>query len=447
MINNEDKQKHTDGRSSSKRKRRPSYYIGIWCRRLFHVYARELVLIVRDKGLLLFFTFLPLVYPVIYSLIYNPEVVRKVEMIVVDNDRSQLSRETVRQLGACEQAWVRGYAANLTEAREAMNRGECFGILEIPEGFGRKIERGETGNAVMYCDMSLLLRYKALLMACTNVMENMGAQLMAANINRMAPLAGTISDGNLMPINNASLGNIKSGFDSFIMPAILMLIFQQCTILVIGMAGGAKHENPQFLHYNPDNMTRSTVGTMIAQSLAYITIMFIPTVFLIHYVPMMFKFPMAGNFLEELAFLLPFSLASIGVGFVFQSVVTERESVFVSWVVTSLFFLMISGIIWPRYDMPAFWRGLGAICPSTWAVEGFVKMNSDGARLWQVNAEYINLWIQAAGWWAVAWCCQRWIVHPEIQKSINMRNSIAKVLKNSEQELPDPTDNEKQDEA
>ena len=96
----------------------------------------------HDKGLLLFFGFLPFVYPVLYSLIYNPEVVREVEMIVVDHDRTPLSREMVRKIDACEQAWVMGYATDLAEAREAMNRGDCYAILEIPEGFERKVGRG-----------------------------------------------------------------------------------------------------------------------------------------------------------------------------------------------------------------------------------------------------------------------------------------------------------------
>lgn len=411
--NKENRKRHWDG-------------FRAWVRRLFHVYTREFVLTVHDGGLLLFFIFLPFAYPVIYSLIYNPEVVREVPLIVVDHDRTPMSRKTVRMLDACEQAWVRGYSPNLTEAREAMNRGECYAILEIPEGFERKIGRQETGNAVMYCEMSLLLRYKALLVASTNVMEEMGAELMTESINRIAPLAGTITDGNLLPINNASLGNIKSGFDSFIMPIVIMLILQQCIVLVVGMAGGAKHENPRLVHYNPDNITKSTLGTMIGQALCYITILFLPVIFMIHYVPLIFRFPMAGDLLQILAFLLPMALASIGMGFVFQAVVTERESVFVSWVVTSLLFLLISGAIWPRYDMPAFWRGLGAIFPGTWGVEGFIKMNGNGARLWQVSSEYINLWILAAGWWLAGWCCQKWIVHPEIMRMQNIRESVSR---------------------
>ena len=87
---------------------------------------------------------------------------------------------------------------------------------------------------------------------------------------------------------------------------------------------------------------------------------------------------------------------------------------FVSWVVTSLIFLLLSGLIWPRYDMYGVWKAMSDICPATWAVEGFVKMNSNGAALWQVRHEYLMLWLNAAGWLTAGYCAQRWCVLPAI---------------------------------
>ena len=72
----------------------------------------EFTVAIHDPGIVLFFLFLPLAYPVIYSLIYNPEVVRNVPMVVIDNDRSAESRKLVRMLDATEEVWVRGYAAD-----------------------------------------------------------------------------------------------------------------------------------------------------------------------------------------------------------------------------------------------------------------------------------------------------------------------------------------------
>lgn len=63
------------------------------------------------------------------------------------------------------------------------------------------------------------------------------------------------------------------------------------------------------------------------------------------------------------------------------------------FVFTSLLFLFISGITWPRYAMPEIWKIIGAIIPSTWGIEGFVRMNTTGASISDVHDAFINLWI------------------------------------------------------
>lgn len=380
----------------------------------FMVYCREFKLAFHDQGIILFFFFLPLAYPIIYSLIYNPELVKEVEMVVIDSDRTALSRKLTRMVDACDEARVIGYAADLPEARRALNEHKAYAILEIPEGFAKKVGRGETGNTVLYSDMSLLIRYRGFLIATTNVMQEIGGELLSKDIDETIPLATTVIDGDLLPINDISLGNIRSGFDSFIMPGVLILILHQCLVLAIGMAGGAKRENPRLVGYNPVNIAPSVFSTMLAQTLCYITIIGVPMIFLIHYVPLIFRFPMAGNLLQEIAFLMPMVLGACGLGYTYQALVQEREEVFVSWVFTSVMLLFLSGLIWPIYAMPPFWKVLANIFPSTWGVEGYIKMSSNGSTLAQVSPEYIHLWILAAGWWIVGWAVRKWIVRPQI---------------------------------
>ncbi len=69
-------------------------------------YIKELKLITHDVGIILFLAVLPLAYPIIYSLIYNPELVRDVKMIVVDHDRTAMSRDLVRNLDATQEIRV-----------------------------------------------------------------------------------------------------------------------------------------------------------------------------------------------------------------------------------------------------------------------------------------------------------------------------------------------------
>lgn len=382
----------------------------------YHAYLREFSLVMHDGGMILFFTFLPLAYPVVYSLIYNPELVREVPMVVVDHDRTSVSRELVRNIDACQEAWVVGYASDLDEAKRAINEHKVYGILEIPEGFQRKTGIGETANAVMYCEMSLLLRYRGFLVATTNVAQEMGAEIQAAKINEVAPLAATVAQGDLMPIDNVSLGNIRNGFDSFIMPGVVVLILHQCIVLACGMAGGAKRERISRIGYNPYDDQPSVAASMFGQMLCYFTIVFLPSIWLFHYVPMIFAFPQAGNLLEIMAYLLPMVIGAMALGFILQAVVYERETVFVLWVVTSVAFLFLSGLTWPRYAMSGFWRFISDILPATWGVEGFIKMNTNGSSLSQLHDEYLTEWILAAFYMTCAYLVQRFVMRPYIFK-------------------------------
>lgn len=385
---------------------------------LFHVYRHEFYLTFHDGGIVLFFLFLPLAYPVLYSLIYNPELVRDVKMVVVDHDMTSTSRELVRKIDATQEAYVIGYAADLNEARRAMDSHQCYAILEIPEGFERKIGRLETGNAVLFCEMSLLLRYRGFLVATTNVAMDMGANITNQRLDEVAPLMETLAPGELMPIGNISMGNIENGFDSFIMPGIVILILHQCLILATCMAGGAKREDPRLIGYRPVNEMPSVSMTMIGQMLCYMTIIFVPMIFLYHYVPMIFRFPMAGNPFEEMVFLLPMVIASLSLGFIMQGFVAQRESVFIFWVVTSVMFLFLSGLTWPRFAMPGFWKAVSDIIPATWGLEGFIRMNTNGATLAQVRDPYIYLWILGCAYFVIAYCVHRWVIRPKLRPGL-----------------------------
>ncbi|MDE6272551.1 MAG: ABC transporter permease [Muribaculaceae bacterium] len=388
-------------------------------RQYYSEFLREFTLVKGDMGVLIFLLLLPFAYPIVYSLIYNPELVRDVPIVVVDHDRTPMSRELVRRLDATEGIRSIGYATDLADGRRAMNEHKVYGILEIPEGFDRKIGRLEGANAVMYCEMSLLLRYKAILVGATNVMLDMGAEITTERIDEIAPLAETISTGGLMPINNISMGNIEGGFDSFIMPGILILILQQAIMLGVGLCGGALREHP---YKGGAILQGSILASMLARMSVFLIIMIVPTLYVVHYVPLMFRFPMGGDIWQELLFVTPMLFATIFLGFILQGVVRERESVFLLWVVTSVIFLFLSGLTWPRYAMNEVWILLSDCVPATWGVEGFIRMNTNGASLAQVRPDYINLWILTGAYGVLAYCVQRWVQRPAVRRALAEQN-------------------------
>lgn len=391
-------------------------------RQFYRAILKEFTLIRGDVGILIFFFLLPLAYPIVYSLIYNPELVRKVSLVVVDNDRTPLSRELVRRLDATQGTDVIGYAANLQEARKAVNSHKAYGILEIPEGFAENAGREEQAKAVMYCEMSLMLRYKALLISSTDVMQDMGNLITEQRVDEVAPLAETVSSGEIMPIENVYLGNIEGGFDSFVMPGILVLILQQALLLAVGMCGGATREHPEKV-ISPSGSRPSTLTTMLARTVVYFIIMIVPTIYILHYVPLMFRFPMAGNILQIFLFIIPMIFSTIGLGFILQGAIRERESIFVIWVVTSLIFLFLSGLTWPSYAIKGIWRFLSDCVPATWGVEGFIKMNANGSSLAQVSHAYGMLWILSGVYYVLGYLVQRFVQRPAVIRAYNSKTN------------------------
>ena len=57
-----------------------------------YIWWDEMKQVVKDEGVLIFFILVPLLYPLLYSWIYNNEVVRDVPVVVVDDCHSPLSR-------------------------------------------------------------------------------------------------------------------------------------------------------------------------------------------------------------------------------------------------------------------------------------------------------------------------------------------------------------------
>lgn len=358
-----------------------------------HSFTDETNLVIHNVGVILFLVGIPVAYPVLYSLIYNQELVRDVPVVVVDHDATAYSRQLIRDFDATPEAKVIGHAADLSEARRAMDSHECYGILEIPQDFQRKIGRDEKAAAVLYADMSLLIRYKALLTAATNVSQAIGSELKEGD----GSVISTLVPYDPMPVKPVYLGDITGGYASFLMPGILVLIAQQCVIMGICMAGGARRENRRY-----GELKGPLAATVFGRAFCYLVMMIIPMLLLLYYAPLVFCFPMAGNEFEIYCFMLPLLISSIMLGFCLQGLMWESESVFMIWAGVSMALLFLSGFTWPRFAMPLAWRLVADVIPATFGILGYIRMSSNGADLAQVSGEYLALWIQAIVYTAFA---------------------------------------------
>lgn len=378
-----------------------------WCRSLMAVWRREFTLVFGDAGIILFFFALPLMYPVVYTLIYNPELVRNVPIVVVDQCRTATSREFTRMVNANDNIEVYDYAPTVEDARRIMARHEAYGTLLILEDFGKQIGRGEQAHATLYCDMSLLLRYRGFVSAMSDIQLAYGEVIRTETLDRLGlPAQGMGKSPTLQEA--VMLGDTSQGFASFVIPGIVVLILQQSMVLGICMLGGTASERRRRNGgIDPRAVNAPPSASLLGRALCWIVCYIPMTLYVLHLVPMMFTLPHIGNIWEELAFIFPMLTATAMFGICLSVFVTERESSLVVVVFTSVIFLFLSGLLWPRYAMSPFWTMVGDCVPCVWGVEGFVRMNSNGASLGQQAHPYLMMWLLTAVYGILAYWLTR----------------------------------------
>ena len=403
----------------------------LWFIQVLRVCGRELLLVFRDSGVVIFFLVLNALYPVLYALIYNPEVVRDERVVVVDDNRTALSRDFIRRMDATQEVAIAGYAANMQEAQEAMHRKDCYGIIYIPRDFAQCAGRGEQAHVSLYCDMSVMMRYKAMFTALSNVTQAMGNEKMAAVVEPVLNMSGSIVENRQVPVGNPAMG-IASAVLLFILP----LVLQQSMILGIAMLhGGSIERRRRNGGRDPMAVEASPGATIIGKMMCHQIIYTVPVIYVLHYVPLMFGFPQYGNFLHIICLAVPFIITVSLMGQTLSAVVNERESVFLLFVFSSVVFVFLSGVSWPRYLMSRLWWLVGDCVPATWMVNGYVLMQTNGATLYQVQHQYWMLWIQVPVMFILAYLVERfvnrrryrsWIAASEDNPNVLTRIELAK---------------------
>ncbi|MCQ2230316.1 MAG: ABC transporter permease [Paludibacteraceae bacterium] len=361
---------------------------------LLVVWRDEFSLIIHDNAILMLFIVAPLIYPVIYSLIYNNEVAREAKMVVVDYCNSPETREFRRMCDASPDVEVVGVCANMEEAKEALRRREAFGIMVFPREFSSALAHKRHAYVQLYSDMSSLLYYKCFLLTATEVSLEMNKEI---QVRDMSGATAREEEVSTTPItyDDVAFFNPKSGFASFLIPGFLMLLIQQTLIIGICALSGSIYDKKMYHALAPIMRNRrGSFRIIFGKALCYMMFYGVMSVYLLWVIPSVFNLPRMGDPLNIIAFMLPYLTACIFFGMSISVFVKEKETAYILVAFTSLIFLFISGLSWPGCAVPWYWKSISYLFPSTFGLQGFVKINSMGATLPDLRLECIGLMVQ-----------------------------------------------------
>lgn len=361
---------------------------------VFYICQKELKAVFKDQGVLIFFLLVPLAYPLLYAFIYTGEVVREVPAAVVDMNKSTLSREFIRKVDATPDVKIQSHCADMEEAKLLLKESKVYGVIYIPESFSSDITKGIQTQVTLYCDMSGMLYYKAILTASTEVSLKMNK---AIKVKRAGNTTDRQDEISATPITYeaVNLFNPQAGYASFLLPAVLILIIQQTLLLGVGLSAGTARENNRFRDLVPlSRQYQGTLRIVLGKSSAYFIIYAIVSAYILCVVPKIFSLVQIAQAGTLAAFILPYVLSCIFFAMTCSIFIHHREACMMIYVFTSVPLLFISGVSWPGSAIPEFWRVISWMFPSTFGINGYIAINSMGATLDQVLPEFRALWIQ-----------------------------------------------------
>lgn len=363
--------------------------------KIFNAFVNELIRIFRDPGVTVIFIVATLAYPLIYKALYWNEQITNVPVAVVDLSNSPQSREFLHRWNASPDIRLTHTCTSMAEAERLLRDQKVHGIIYFPRDFAKQLA-DPLGQAhiSLYCDMSSFLYMKAIYLSCNNVMLESMRNIQIDRYEQMGMdkefAWALVQDA---PYTETALFTPTGGYGSFLIPAVLVLILHQTLFFGICMLGGTARE---------EGLDQYSIRSLIGRSIAYFLIYYALAAILLGFFPRLFGIPHIGAIGDILLLMIPYILAVVFFSLCVSVFIRNRESGLVILISTSLIFLFMAGISWPKEMIPDEWRYLSFFIPYTWGAHGFIHINSMGATLWQTRMEYFALWGLTVGYFAIA---------------------------------------------
>lgn len=351
-------------------------------------------------------------YGLLYNYMYAPDVVRNVPVVVVDNSKTELSREYIRLLNATPQVDVIATGEDYPQAQELMKMDEAAGILYLPYDFTDRVSRGDESVFIMYETTNAFLNYLA--------MQEASAGSMLALNDRYRPemviflpsqAAAQLSVAKPINVAGTALYNYTEGYGTYLIPAVLIVIMFQTLLMVIGMVSGEERQFKLLQVYRP---TFGQAGRLvIGKTFVYMMLYAVFSLFLLGLIPLIFDLPDIGNVWNIIMLLIPFLMATSFFGLTASVIFTDSDAPLLMIAFFSVGLIFLSGVSYPLELMPWYWKLSHFLIPAAPATLAYVKLNSMGASMAEIHTEYVTLWVQCAVYFVLA--C--WAYRYNIRKS------------------------------
>ncbi|MDE6684240.1 MAG: ABC transporter permease [Duncaniella sp.] len=326
---------------------------------------------------------MPLMVMLVVPLVANLDV-KNVNVTVVDNDHSQLSRRIISDIGAAESLTVAAVCDTHDEALSTMERGEADVILAIPADYSRDIT---TGGVAVSIEANGVNATKGALGA------QYVAQSVAATLRGWQGESGvSLRDGNVSVINRY---NPTLNFRNYMIPALVtVLLIIICGFLpTLNLVSEKETGTIEAINVTPVSRMTFVLSKLIP---FWIVGVFVETVGILIGWLVYGLVPEGSIWAIYLAAIL-FCLVMSGMGVtIANKSTTMLQSIFVMFAFIIIFQLM-GGLFTPISSMPEWAQWITYLIPPRYFIEIMRSVYLKGASVMDLWQSYAALLAFAIG--------------------------------------------------
>lgn len=330
---------------------------------------KEFLVVLRDPFTLFFMIFPPLVEMIAFGYALDTDV-KNMRTIVLDEDRTEESRQLVKQFENTGTFKVVGDAQSVSELAELIRRGKAYVGIQIPPGWTRNLHAGRTARLQVLIDGSNSSIASSALNTSLNVGFLNGLKAMGERFGlRELPVE----------VRPQILYNAEMRSPNFFLPGVIGIVLQIATTFATAMALVRERERGTLEQLLVSPLSRW--GLMLGKIMPYLIIGMLMAAFLFAVMRYIFHVPIAGDLTALMVGTLFYVFCLLSLGLLISTRAQNQMQALqmsMMFILPSVFF---SGFIFPRETMPQFFYGISTVIPATYYIELERALILRGARL------------------------------------------------------------------
>ena len=331
-------------------------------RRLWALLVKEFIQMRRDRLTLGMMIGLPIIQLILFGFAINTEV-KHLPTIVFDQSLSQDSRDLLNSLEGSQYFNIDYVAKNFDEVNNAVDEGKVKVGVIIPPDFSDSLKHGRTASVQIIVDASDSMAASSAIGAAQLVGQTKSQQILLQQLRGYSGHEMELPyDIRIRPWYNQ---DFVSAF--YMVPGIMGTVLTMTLVMFTSMAIVRERERGTLEQLIVTPM--KTWELLIGKIIPYIFVGYVQATVALLVGIFVFDLPVRGSLALLYSLTSLFIIASLAMGVLISVLAkTQMQAMQMSFFII-LPSILISGFMFPREAMPAFFSALGYLLPLTFYLQ------------------------------------------------------------------------------